>query len=82
MLKRQTIKQEQSIVDTFIKAINAKVAAGEISMSELSRKAGVARPFLYRVLSGEQIPTMTIAEKIARAVGLAFNLKEIPDLVA
>lgn len=76
MSNRKSSSNGRSIVDEFIKAANAKIAETGINMSELARRAGVARPYLYRVLNGEQTPSFATAEKIAKELGLTFKILE------
>jgi transcriptional regulator with XRE-family HTH domain len=40
------------------------------SISELAKKAKVSRPYLSRVLSGQQQPSLDRAEKIGKPLGL------------
>jgi len=69
-------KKRVSIVQEFIYAVRDKIDSEGMSMVELSHRSGVARPYLYRVLSSEQTPSLEIAEKIAAALGLEFRVLE------
>lgn len=48
-------------------------ALDRISKSELHRKTGIARPSIDRYLSGEQVPGLDHAEKIAVACGMRLS---------
>jgi transcriptional regulator with XRE-family HTH domain len=59
-----------SAVTDFIEQVNSKLDESGMSISELARLSGVARPYIHRILSGEQVPSLTIAEAIAGALDL------------
>jgi len=63
-------------MESLIKAINGRIESEGISISELARRADVNRPFLSRILGGKTIPTVTMASKIANAVGLRLEVIE------
>lgn len=46
-------------------------------MTDLAKEAKVGRPYLYRVLGGKQAPTLPVAERIAKIVGLRIQTTEI-----
>lgn len=71
------VKSAESIVDEFIDQVRAEMARQGISMSELARRAECGRPYLHRVLSREQCPTLDWAEKVAQVLGLTFTLEKI-----
>lgn len=60
----------KSAVDEFVKSVEKRRKELGLSISELARKAKVGRPYLHRVLSGEQDPSLRWAEKIGRPLGL------------
>jgi DNA-binding phage protein len=45
----------------------------QLSFTDLSRQSGVSRAYLYRVLDGTNVPTMDVADKIAKALGLVIT---------
>lgn len=65
-----------SAMDKLIKAIQFAIADRELNMSEAARIAGVSRAYLYRVLSGESVPSVEVAEQIADAFGLKFTVTQ------
>lgn len=46
-----------------------------LTQTELAAKAGVSRPTVARVESGDDVSTATL-EKVAAALGLAIELRE------
>ena len=66
-----------SIVDEFIEQVQAEIQRQGITLSELARRAECGRPYLYRVLTREQSPSLEWAEKVAAALGLSFTLEKI-----
>jgi gp16 family phage-associated protein len=66
-------KRQQSAVEEFIEQVRARLAETGMSISELARNAGVGRPYLHRILGGEQVPSLTNAEAIARVLGLKIT---------
>lgn len=57
-------------MDQFIKAVKAALENKGWTIVALAEKSGVARPYLSKVLSGHQKPSMEKAEQIARPLGL------------
>lgn len=66
-------KKKTTAVDEFVKQVEAKLAESGMSISELSRRSLVARPYIHRILAGEQVPSFTIAEAIAKVLGLKIT---------
>jgi DNA-binding phage protein len=64
------------IVDEFVAQVRTRIDQTGMSMTELSRRAGVARPYLHRVLSGQHVPTIRVAEQIANALGLHITFRK------
>ena len=65
-------------VEEFIAQVNARLKETGISISELSRRSHVARPYIHRILSGEQVPSITTAESLARVLGLKITTLDAP----
>lgn len=57
----------------FVANVNAIIDDGDLSVSEVARRAGISRPNLSRVLSGLDGCTIERAEKIASAVGVPLE---------
>lgn len=68
-----------SIVDEFIETVVDEMQRQGLTMTDLAKLAHCGRPYLYRVLNREQSPSLEWAEKVAEALGLAFNLEKCPD---
>lgn len=60
-------------VRDFVRQVKARIKESGIEMTELEERSGVSRQFIYRVLAGKQMPSLEIAEKIAKAVGLSIE---------
>ena len=61
-------------MDEFIDQVVIEAERQGISLSELARRAGCGRPYLHRVLHGEQSPTLQWAERVAAVLGMKFTL--------
>lgn len=57
-------------VRDFVNKVKAKMKAADIGVAELAEKTALSRQYIYRILNGEHIPTLSVAEKIASALGL------------
>jgi gp16 family phage-associated protein len=60
-------------VRDFVKKVEAKMKAANVSVAELAEKTGLSRQYIYRVLNGEHVPTLAVAEKIASKLGLHIS---------
>lgn len=64
---------DEPVVDEFVKALKRRMDETGTSPTDLAKKAEVGRPYLYRVLSGEQSPSLDWAAKVGRAIGLKIR---------
>ena len=73
--KRAAVRYTRRMSKTqlFVANVNALVASGDLSVSEIARRAGIERSHLSRVLSGNGGCTIEWAEKISKAVGLPLE---------
>jgi transcriptional regulator with XRE-family HTH domain len=62
-----------SVVDQ----LRQKIRASEQSLNQLSRASGVSVAQLSRFLRGQRMLTLPVAEKVARALGLALALSPV-----
>lgn len=62
------------VMQSFLDMIKARLEAGDVTLTLLARDVGISRPYLYRVLRGEQIPTLTVANRIASSLGLVVAI--------
>lgn len=53
-------------------------AARQLGLSELARRTGIARSYLYRVLDGSSVPTIDVLEEITEALGYEVEIKKAP----
>lgn len=70
-----TFKTRETLVDQFITELRKAMDASGISASELARRAGVGRPYLHRVLSGDQNPSLDWVERVAKVLGMTVTIK-------
>lgn len=73
MASASTRNRRIDAMDSFTSQILAKIEETGVSRTELARQAGVTRAYLYRVLDGTQVPSMVVADKIAKALGLVIT---------
>jgi DNA-binding phage protein len=64
-------------VDEFVKALKGRMKETGITPSALAKKAKCGRPYLYRVLSGEQTPSLDWAAKVGKHVGLQIRTVKV-----
>jgi predicted transcriptional regulator len=67
-----------SAVDDFVSQLKGRMEALELTPRCLAKKAKVGYPYLYRVLKGEQTPSMEWAEKVGKHVGLRILIQSEP----
>lgn len=60
-------------VDEFVSTLKSRMKALGMTPCQLAEKAGVGYPYLYRVLKGEQTPSLEWAAKVGRKVGLRIR---------
>lgn len=61
-------------LDDFISKLRSKMESRGLSVRDLAREAGVGYPYLYRVLKGEQNPSIDWMEKVGAEVGLKIKI--------
>lgn len=61
-------------LDDFVAKLRRKMQKSNINVRELADQAGVGYPYLYRVLKGEQNPTIDWMEKVGQVVGLTIKV--------
>lgn len=58
----------------FSKVIAARIKSQNISVSEVARQAGITRAYLHRLLAGQHDPTLAVAQRIAKVLGMSLKL--------
>ena len=58
----------------FVAAMERAMQSKGMTPTQLSRRAQVGRPYLYRVLSGEQSPSLAWMEKVSVPLGLSVKM--------
>lgn len=79
MIRARKDSRGESALVTFRTAVKNRLEKSGMSVADLAKKARVGCPYLYRVLNGEQAPTLPRAERIAKIVGLRIETVEIPQ---
>ena len=69
--------KSETAVEEFIRQVRQKLEERELSISELARLTGFTRPYLSRMLSGHQVPSMDVADKIATELGLKVTTESV-----
>ena len=65
------MKKKQQIVNG--KAITSMRIAKDLTLIELAEKAGVAKSYMYYIECGKKTPSITVAVKIAQALGCTVD---------
>lgn len=55
--------------------VRQKLDLGVVNISQLASSCGCSREYIYKLLRGDSQPTITIAEKLANAVGAEITVK-------
>lgn len=63
-------ESRSKVMRDFLKKVEAKMQAGGVSVAQLAELTGLSRQYIYRVLNGEHVPSLVVAEKIAKNLGL------------
>lgn len=58
----------------FVSAIEAAMIDRNLTVAEVAVAAQVSRQYIYRILRGKQTPTIEVADRIARSLGLRFSI--------
>lgn len=61
-------------LDDFISKLRKRMDSRGLSVRDLATEAGVGYPYLYRVLKGEQNPSIDWMEKVGDKVGLKIKI--------
>lgn len=61
-------------MSAFIIELEKRRKKNNWTMAELARQAEVGRPYLYRVMSGEQDPTVGWMQKVAEKIGMKVRI--------
>lgn len=64
----------RSAMEQLIQAITKEIDNRELTMSEAAEMAGVTRAYFYRILKGQNTPSLILAEQIANAFGLTIQV--------
>lgn len=64
------------IVEDFVAKLKCRMKALDVKPRDLAAKARVGFPYLYRVLKGEQAPSLEWAAKVGKHVGLEIKVVE------
>ncbi|HHT63797.1 MAG TPA: helix-turn-helix transcriptional regulator [Clostridia bacterium] len=59
---------------------NIKILAGKkgVKISEIIRLTGLSKSYVYDVINGKSIPTISVAQKISKALGVPMT-EVFPD---
>lgn len=62
-----------SAVEEFVTKLKLRMTELGIKPTDLAKKAKVGYPYLYRVLKGEQTPSLDWASRVGKKVGLKIS---------
>ena len=63
----------ENAVEEFVTKLKKRMEALDMKPRELAAKASVGYPYLYRVLKGEQTPSIDWASRVGSQVGLRIR---------
>lgn len=63
-----------SALDDFVGKVRSRLVEKGMSIHELASKAKVGRPYLHRVLAGDQTPTIEWMEKVGKHLGISIRV--------
>ena len=76
-MKSQQDRTSRRFVKDFITQVEEHRVLQNLTVAELAAKVGVSRQYLYRILNGQHVPSLSIAQTIARELGLSLELISI-----
>lgn len=68
----------ETAVNEFVSMLKSRMDVLNLNPRQLAAKANVGFPYLYRVLKGEQTPSIDWAARVGRHVGLQIRTIESP----
>ena len=69
-------RHAERAVEEFVQKLNRRMKETGKTPTQLAKEAGVGRPYLHRVLAGEQTPSLEWAAKVGRKIGLIIKTVE------
>ncbi len=75
MATASTSKKRLPAMASFREQINAQMKKKQLTHTEVAKESGISRAYLYRILDGQQTPSMKVADKIADALGLVITTR-------
>ena len=70
-----TVQQQGiSFVDSFLRSVRREMRRQGVTAYRLSQLTGLGKSHVYRLLEGENMPSIESAERIANALGLKITL--------
>lgn len=74
--KTSTKRKGKRTVDDFVSRVKERLESTGMSISELAVASKISRPYVSRVLSRHQTPSLDIADRIAACVGLKISITD------
>lgn len=74
MIRRKATEVPASPMQQVVKSINREIVKRNLSIGQLAEQSGCGRAYLYRVLQGEQSPTLQWIDKILAALEMSVKL--------
>lgn len=60
-------------VREFVQEVETQMAATGVNVAKLAELTGLSRQYIYRILNGTCVPTLKVAENIAKHLGLKIE---------
>jgi transcriptional regulator with XRE-family HTH domain len=76
-MPRTQLPTASKTVRDFVRRVEAKMKAADIGVADLAARTGLSRQYIYRILNGEHVATLTVAEKIASKLGLQITTQDV-----
>jgi DNA-binding phage protein len=68
-------RRKPSAVTELAKAIREAIADGSTTVVKLADKTGMSRMQIYRIMDGDNAPSLANAEKLAKELGLVISIE-------
>lgn len=78
MNARRKKPKKVTVVEAFVEIVIEQMKLQGITRAQLASQAGVGKPYLYRVLNHEQVPSFDWAEKVGNVLGVKINFEKVP----
>lgn len=60
-----------------IRLLKKRIKSDDITVTGLCREAGCSRQTFYNIINGDKVPTLPLAERLAKAAGCKITIASV-----